>query len=164
MTASFEFSESFARVRVGFTPDLPLVEFYGLVPSLLPEPPGNTDIGEIVEPPAAVQVGRSTVSFLFDPTAARVEVGFTPDLPLAEFYGLEPTEPVAATIPVVWRLFNPQTGEQIAELLDCWVQDAFSRFARTAEVTVYDPDSAIERAYPLDTPVELWVSEDGGPF
>ena len=164
MTASFEFSESFARVRVGFTPDLPLAEFYGLEPSLLPEPPGNTDIGEIVEPPAAVQVGRSTVSFLFDPTAARAEVGFTPDLPLAEFYGLEPTEPVAATIPVVWRLFDPRTGEQIAELLDCWVQDAFSRFARTAEVTIYDPDSAIERAYPLDTPVELWVSEDGGPF
>ena len=118
MTASFEFSESFARVRVGFTPDLPLAEFYGLEPSLLPEPPGNTDIGEIYEPPAAVQVGRSTVSFLFDPTVARAEVGFTPDLPLAEFYGLEPTEPVAATIPVVWRLFDLRTGEQIAELLD----------------------------------------------
>lgn len=164
MTASFEFTESLARVRVGFSPDLPLVEFYGLEPTLLPEPPGNTDTGGIFEPPAEVRVGRFAVSVMFDPVAAGAEVTFAPDLPLVEFYGLTATDPVPGVIPVVWRLFDPRTGNQIAELLDCWVQDAFSRFARTAEVAVYDPDSATERAYPLDTPVELWVSENGGPL
>src|SRR5690606_28968199 len=91
VTVSFEFSESFARVRVGFTPDLPLAEFYGLEPSLFPEPPGNTDIGEIYVPQTEVQVGWSTVSFLFDPAAAGAEVGFSPALPLVEFYGLTAT-------------------------------------------------------------------------
>jgi hypothetical protein len=164
VTASFEFAGASDGVRIGFTPDLPLVEFYGLVPTLIAEPPGNTDLGRVVEPPAEVRVGRIRASFEFDPAAAPVEVGFSRELPLTEFYGLVPTDPVPATVPIVWRLFDPRTGGQIAELLDCWVQDAFSRFARTAEVAVYDPDSALEAAYPLDTPVELWVSEDGAPL
>lgn len=164
MTASFEFSGVSDGVRVGFRPDLPLAVFYGLELTLIPEPPGDTDVGGIYEPPATVQVGHSVVAVVFDPVVALMEITFSWGLPLVEFYGLEPTDPTPTPIPVVWRLFDPRTGEPIAELLDCWVQDAFSRFARTAEVAVYDPDSAIETAYPLDTPVELWVSEEGAPF
>jgi len=164
VTASFEFSGVSDGVRVGFRPDLPLAVFYGLEPTLIPEPPGDTDVGGIYEPPATVQVGHSVVAVVFDPVVALMEITFSRGLPLVEFYGLEPTDPTPTPIPVVWRLFDPRTGEPIAELLDCWVQDAFSRFARTAEVAVYDPDSAIETAYPLDTPVELWVSEEGAPF
>lgn len=164
MTASFEFSGVSDGVRVGFRPDLPLAVFYGLEPTLIPEPPGDTDVGGIYEPPATVQVGHSVVAVVFDPMVALMEITFSWGLPLVEFYGLEPTDPTSTPLPVVWRLFDPRTGEPIAELLDCWVQDAFSRFARTAEVAVYDPDSAIETAYPLDTPVELWVSEEGAPF
>jgi hypothetical protein len=70
VTASFEFSGMSDGVRVGFRPDLPLTVFYGLEPTLIPEPPGNTDVGEIYEPPVAVQVGRSVVSIAFDPVAA----------------------------------------------------------------------------------------------
>lgn len=164
MTVSFEFAGFVDGVRIGFRPDLPLAEFYGLAMTLLPEPPGDIDAGEIYVPPAVVQVGQAVVWFAFDPGVALVEVGFRLDLPLVGFYGLVVTEPPPAPVPIVWRIFDPRTGEPIAELLDCWVQDAFSRFARTAEVTVYDPDSTLEKAYPLDTPVELWVSEDDGAF
>ena len=159
MTVSFEFSESFARVRVGFTPDLPLAEFYGLEPSLFPEPPGNTDIGEIYEPPTEVQIGRSTVrSCSIRPRQGGGQV--TPDLRSRSSTAW--SRPIRrGDHPGRVATVRPADREQIAELLDCWVQDAFSRFARTAEVTVYDPDSAME-SIPLDTPVELWVSEDGG--
>ncbi|MFA7122195.1 MAG: hypothetical protein WC277_11995, partial [Bacilli bacterium] len=103
------------------------------------------------------------VSFRFD-EAIPLAVDLRPSLPLSEFFGVRPLFPAKTERATVWKLYAPTTAAWVPGILDCYVQDAFSRFGRTAEVRIYDPDSTIEQIYPRDTPLELWVSERGSPL
>lgn len=90
-------------------------------------------------------------------------VKFRPSLPLREYFGLIALFPVAKQVGVSWRLYDPMKGNEISGLIGCRITDTFSRFSRSAEVTLYDPDGSLALQYPRSTPLQIFGSENGGP-
>ncbi len=100
-----------------------------------------------------------TVSVDFGDGWVDLQIAFATTLPLAEYFGIVPLLPPTTTGSTVWRLYDPTAAAYESAMIDCSVQDAFSRFARTATVILSDPDGTVAAKYPRKTPLHLFAAE-----
>lgn len=99
------------------------------------------------------------VSFGFGDGTIDIVIRFDDALPLSSFFGIAPLSLPVQRGGSVWRLYDPAAGTYEEAMIDCTVQDAYSRFARKATVTLSDPDGTLAAAYPRKTPLQLYAAE-----
>ena len=99
------------------------------------------------------------VSFGFGDGTIDIVIRFDDALPLSSFFGVAPLSLPVQRGGSVWRLYDPAAGTYEEAMIDCTVQDAYSRFARKATVTLSDPDGTLAAAYPRKTPLQLYAAE-----
>ncbi|MFA5674521.1 MAG: hypothetical protein WC912_08750, partial [Thermovirgaceae bacterium] len=94
------------------------------------------------------------ISIVFD--AYPINIEFKPDLPLWSFFSIN-HHAVSDDTASDWTVYHGSLG-QIENITSIHVQDAYLRFARKAEVEIYDPDGSIAAATPRDTSIYLYAA------
>ncbi len=84
---------------------------------------------------------------------------FDEALPLSSFFGIVPLTFGVQRGGSVWRLYDPTAETYEEAMIDCTIQDAYSRFARKATVTLSDPSGLLGGRYPRKTPLQLLAAE-----
>ena len=84
---------------------------------------------------------------------------FDEALPLSSFFGIVPLTFGVQRGGSVWRLYDPTAETYEEAMIDCTVQDAYSRFARRATVTLSDPSGTLAARYPRKTPLQLLAAD-----
>ena len=84
---------------------------------------------------------------------------FDEALPLSSFFGIVPLTFGVQRGGSVLRHDDPTAETYEEAMIDCTVQDAYSRFARRATVTLSDPSGTLAARYPRKTPLQLLAAE-----
>ena len=100
----------------------------------------------------------SDVSFWFG-DGIDLMILFDEVLPISSFFGVVPLTFEVQRGGSVWRLYDPTAGTYEEAMIDCTVQDAYSRFARRATVTLSDPSGTLAARYPRKTPLQIYAAE-----
>lgn len=99
------------------------------------------------------------VSFGFGDGTIDIVIRFDDALPLSSFFGIAPLSLPVQRGGSVWQLYDPTAETYEEAMIDCTVQDAYSRFARKATVTLSDPSGLLAATYPRKTPLQLYAAE-----
>ncbi len=84
---------------------------------------------------------------------------FDEELPLSSFFEIVPLTFEVQRGGSVWQLYDPTAETYEEAMIDCTVQDAYSRFARKATVTLSDPSGLLAATYPRKTPLQIYAAE-----
>jgi len=97
------------------------------------------------------------VTVVFDEDAVDMHIVFASSIPSPVFFDIAGHPEAADDDAETWTLYDPTAGAEVDGLLSVSIQDAFNRFARTAEVTLDDTAGALAATYAAGTPLQVKI-------